>query len=122
MLVFTGCHLSLPSATEPLLARNLAEAYERSSAAVRTQYDGKEIIVRGYVELAAVMPQAESDQGSVQLEDKQSKSIRRVVCWFSKEQSESFSKVKGDQYVTVRGVFNGEAGVDLKFCKLVSLE
>jgi len=105
-----------------LLARNLAEAYERSSAAVRTQYDGKEIIVRGYVELAAVMPQPESDQGSVQLEDKQSKSIRRVVCWFSKEQSESFSKVKGDQYVTVRGVFNGEAGVDLKFCKLVSLE
>ena len=102
--------------------RSLVEAYEQSSVAVRTRYDGKEITVRGYAALAAVMPEAGSDQGSVQLEDKGLKSTRRVVCWFSREQSETFSKVKGEQYITVRGVFNGEGGADLKFCKLVGVE
>ena len=106
----------------PVSARNLAEEYEHSSTAVRTQYDGKEITVRGYVGVAAVMPQVGSDQGSIQLADRELQSDRRVVCWFSKEQREIFSQVKGAQYITVRGVFNGESGADLKFCKLVGVE
>ena len=106
----------------PVSARNLAEEYKHSSTAVRTQYDGKEITVRGYVGVAAVMPQVGSDQGSIQLADRELQSDRRVVCWFSKEQREIFSQVKGAQYITVRGVFNGESGADLKFCKLVGVE
>ena len=89
---------------------------------MRTQYDGKEITVRGYAQLAAVMPAQGADQGSVLLEDKELKSTRQVICWFSKEQSETFARIKGEQYITVRGIFNGEVGADLKFCKLVEVE
>lgn len=116
------CQPSSIDSRRPIPAQMLAEEYERSSAAVRTRFDGREITIRGYAELAAVMPAPDADQGSVQLEDKESKSAGRVVCWFSKEQSENFSKVKGDQYITVRGVFNGEGGADLKFCILVGVE
>ena len=121
-LLILNCHRAAPATNGPVSARSLAEAYDRSSAAVRSQYDGKEITVRGYAELAAVMPSSESEEGSVLLVDKEVKPAKRVVCWFSKEQSETFSKIKGEQYVTVRGVFNGEAGADLKFCKLVNVE
>ena len=122
LALLTSCHRSLPEIAGPLSARNLVEAYQRSSAAVRTQYDGREITVRGYAVLAAAMPASGADQGSIQLEDKELKVTRQVVCWFSKEQSETFSKIKGEQYITVRGVFNGESGADLKFCKLVGVE
>ena len=44
------------------------------------------------------------------------------VCWFSKDHAEQFSKLKGWQYITVKGVFNGEVGAELKFCKLVGIE
>ena len=61
------------------------------------------------------------DQGSVQLEEKD-QPTRKVVCWFSKDHAEQFSKLKGGQYITVKGVFNGEADAELKFCKLVKIE
>ena len=40
----------------------------------------------------------------------------------NKEQTAEFSKIKGGQYMTVKGIFNGEARADLKFCKLVKVE
>ena len=100
----------------------LSEEYERSSAAVRGKYDGKEIIVSGYTATAATLPKLGDDQGSVLLEEKERGATRQVACWFSKDQAEQFSKVKGGQYITVRGIFNGEAGADLKFCKLAKIE
>lgn len=118
-LVMLQCQPSPIDSRRPIPAEMLAEEYERSSAAVRTRFDGREITIRGYAELAAVMPAPDADQGSVQLEDKESQSAGRVVCW---EQSENFSQLKGGQYITVRGVFNGEGGADLKFCKLVGVE
>jgi hypothetical protein len=121
-LLLLNCHQSTPNLKATVSARSLADEYERSSAAVRSRYDGKEITIRGYAELAAVMPGPDADQGSVLLDDKELKSGRRVICWFSQEQSQTFSSIKGEQYITVRGVFNGEAGVDLKFCKLVGVE
>jgi hypothetical protein len=105
---------------KPISVRTLAEEYERSVAAVRGKYDGKEIIVSGYAMISPMLPSGD-DQGSVQLEEKD-QPTRKVVCWFSKEQVREFSKITVSQYVTVKGVFNGEAGVELKFCKLVSIE
>src|SRR2546425_2926827 len=45
------------SSREPLSvsARALADEYERSSAGVRSKYDGKEISVSGYAMVAAAM-------------------------------------------------------------------
>ena len=89
---------------------------------MRGKYDGKEIIVRGYTSTTATLPRAGDDQGSVLLEEKGHESGRQVACWFSKEQTAEFSKIKGGQYVTVKGVFNGEAGAELKFCKLIGTD
>jgi len=121
-LLLLNCHRSGSQMNGTVSAHSLAAEYERSGAEVRSRYDGTEITIRGYAELPAVMPVPGADQGSVLLEDKGLKSDRRVVCWFSTEQSETFSKIQGEQYITVRGVFNGEAGPDLKFCKLVGVE
>ena len=122
LLMLTSCQPASSRDTLPLSARNLAEAYERSSAAVRSKYDGKEITVRGYTLIAATMPQPGADQGSVLLDEKDLKPPRRVACWFSKDQVNQFSQIKGGQFITVKGVFNGEVGVQLKFCKLVKIE
>ena len=122
LLMCMACQTATLGLSKPVSAGALSEEYERSSAGVRSKYDGKEIIVRGYTAIAAKMPQPGDDQGSVFLKEKGRDQVRQVTCWFSKDQGEEFSKIKGGQYVTVKGVFNGEGGVDLKFCKLVKIE
>ena len=72
--------------------------------------------------VTATMPRAANDQGSVLLEEKDLKLTRQVACWFSKDQADQFSKIKGGQYITVKGIFNGEAGAELRFCRLVTIE
>ena len=122
LTMLTGCQAASSREPAPLSARTLAEDYEKSSAAVRRKYDGKEIIVQGYTLTAATMPHEGHDQGSVWLEEKGRNASRQVACWFSRDQAEQFAKIKGGQYITVKGIFNGEAGADLKFCKLVKIE
>jgi hypothetical protein len=107
---------------KPVSAGALTTEYQKSIASVRNRYDGKEIIVWGYTLNPPEMPPPAADQGLVLLEDNGSVSVSKVACWFSKEQATEFSKIKGNQYLTVRGVFNGERGVDLKFCKLVKID
>lgn len=68
------------------------------------------------------MPHAKDEQGSVLLDEKDLKSQERVACWFGQSQVEHFSTIKAGQLVTVKGVFNGEAGLELKFCKFVKVE
>ncbi len=122
LLILTACQPVSSRSPETLSAGSLAEEYERSNAAVRSKYDGKEIIVRGYTLNVATMPREGHDQGSVWLEEKGRNASRQVACWFSRDQADQFSKIKGTQYITVKGIFNGEAGVDLKFCKLVKID
>lgn len=120
LLTLISCQPASLGSSKPISVRTLAEEYERSSASVRSKYDGKEIIVSGYAVIAPTLPNGD-DQGSVQLEEKDQRA-GKVVCWFSKDQAEQFSKLKGWQYITVKGVFNGEVGAELKFCKLVGIE
>ena len=122
LLACAGCQTGSISPEKPVSAGALGDAYERSTASVRKKFDGKEIVIRGYTLNPPAMPQPDADQGSVLLEDNDSQSVSKVACWFSKEQAVEFSRIKGNQYLTVRGVFNGERGVELKFCKLVKIE
>ena len=122
LLMLMSCQRATVVENVPLSARTLADEYARSTSIVRRRYDGKSITVRGYTPAAASMPQPGNDQGRILLEEKESKPGRQVVCWFSKGQTETFSKIKGEQYITVRGIFNGEAGAELKFCKLVEIQ
>ena len=118
----TGCRSQTTGAVPELPVQVLVRQYEESIAEVRRKYDGHEITVRGYASSAPTMPRNGADQGSVLLEEKDMKQPRHVACWFSKHQSEQFSQVRGNQYLTVKGIFNGEAGADLRFCKLVKIE
>lgn len=120
--ILTACQAASSREPVSVSARTLAEEYEKSSADARSKYDGKEIMVRGFLPIPATMPHPGGDQGSILLEERERKLARPVVCWFSKDQGEQFAKIKGEQYITVRGIFNGEAGVDLKFCKLVKID
>ena len=122
LLTCTSCQPASSRENLPVSARTLAEEYDRSRAAVRSKYDGKEITVRGYALTTATIPHDGDDQGSVLLEERERKLTRPVACWFSKDQVDQFSKIKGGQFITVKGIFNGEAGADLKFCKLVKIE
>ena len=122
LTMLTGCQPASSRAPLSISAHTLAAEYERSSAAVRSKYDGKEIIVRGYTAIAATMPRSIEDQGSLLLTEKDRNLAQQIACWFSKDQNDSFSKIRAGQYVTVKGVFNGEAGANLKFCKLVKVE
>lgn len=122
LVMWTSCQPAASREPVPVSARTLADEYERSSAAVRGKYDGKEITVRGYTVIAATLPAPGDDQGSVLLAEKEGNVAQPVACWFSKDQAEQFSKIKGGQYILVRGIFNGEAGAHLKFCKLVRID
>ncbi len=123
LLTWTSCQPASMGSPKPISVRTLAEEYERSSTDVRSKYDGKEITVSGYTAEAAIMPQpGDDDQGLVLLEEKDRKPVQQVACWFSKDQAEQFSTIKSGQLITVKGIFNGEAGADLRFCKLVKIE
>lgn len=120
-MMVTACQ-SASSGPNSVSAGDLADAYQKSSTGVRSRYDGKEVIVRGYTAIPATMPSPGADQGSVLLEEKGRDPIGQVTCWFSNDQAAQFSRIKGGQYLTVKGIFNGEAGAELKFCKVVQVE
>lgn len=122
LTMLAACQSALSSAQQPVSAGKLSDEYQESRAAVRTRYDGKEITVRGYTPTVATMPRSGADQGSVLLQEEGRYRIRQVTCWFSNEQTGEFSKIKGGDYLTVKGVFTGEAGAELRFCKLVKVE
>ena len=71
---------------------------------------------------AIVLPVDKGEQGTVWLKESESETSGKIGCWFSNQQAAEFSKISGGQYLTIKGVFNGEAGVDLKFCRLVKVE
>jgi len=114
LVVLAGCR----GHATPLSVGRLAKEYKESVAVARLKYDGKEIRVRGLAISDPSPPANIADQGSVLLQEES----ERLVCWFSSDQREEFSKVKGGQTLTITGVFTGEAGVELKFCRLVKVE
>jgi hypothetical protein len=122
LTISTACHRDLSNSQQPLSAGDLTKQYDISKTNVRSMYNGKEIVVRGYVTGTAAMPNVGDNEGQIALDEKGTVSVRQVTCWFSKNDAAEFSKIKGDQYVTVKGVFNGELGAELKFCKLIKIE
>src|SRR5438552_19069252 len=68
LTILTACQAASSREPSSVSARTLADEYERSNAAVRMKYDGKEIIVSGYATVAATMPREGDDQGSVWLD------------------------------------------------------
>jgi hypothetical protein len=122
LIGLASCQTRSMGSAKPLSAGALSKDYENFRAEVRTKYDGKEIVVEGQAASAATLPKSGEDQGSVFLTERDQSAVCRVTCWFSKDQTAQFSLVKAGKPITVKGVFNGETGVELKFCKLVKLD
>jgi tRNA_anti-like len=116
VLLTISCH-SAPA----IPVGNLLAEYERATARTRQKYDGKEISVQGFALTSASLP-GDADQGSVWLEENGSTTAGKVGCWFSRGQAPEFSQIHTGQHLTIKGVFNGESGVQLKFCRLVKVE
>lgn len=125
LALLTACQAASSRQTtpsEPVFAGVLNKEYRESTTDARRKYDGKEITVKGLAQMTAMMPPSGSDQGLVFLEEEGANPPRRVSCWFTKDQADQFSKIDGGQIITVRGIFNGESGAELRFCKLVKVE
>jgi len=125
LTMLTACQAASsrePASPEPVSAGVLTKEYQESTTDARRKYDGREITIKGLTAMSALMPPPGGEQGLVFLEENGANPARRVACWFSKDQAERFSTIKAGQYITVKGIFNGEAGAELKFCKLVKNE
>jgi hypothetical protein len=114
----SACHFR--STAPPLSAGTLIREYQQSSTRTREKYDGKEISIQGLALAAASLP-VNADQGLVWIEENY-ETTGKVGCWFSRQQARDFSQIRGGEHLTIKGVFNGEAGVQLKFCRLVKVE
>ena len=118
----TACQTTSLNTLERFSAGELLKEYERAGSDVRSKYDGKEIIVTGYVTMTEAMPEGDKYEGLISLQENEENGSPKVDCWFSRKEAAEFAKLKGNRHITVKGVFNGESGAALKFCKIVAVE
>jgi hypothetical protein len=87
-------------------------------------HNGREFTVRGYVVSAAAKPST-NNKGLLLLYDREDivgSNAGSLGCWYDESDHEAFSKIKGRQFVTVKGVFDGSSMARLNDCRLVSIE
>ena len=109
--------------TDVVAAIDLLKEYEKSKQDTKRKYDGKEIVVRGYSFAPPQMPKGNewAGGGSVTVGEK-NYTVEDINCYFDKADAASFEKIKGDQYIVVQGVFDGEMFPKMKPCRLVKVE
>ena len=117
-VLLISCRTASPT---PRAVGTLLSEYEQYPTSARQKYDGKEISVQGAALANASMP-ANADQGLLWLAEIGNQTTGKLSCWFSRQQADEFSQIHTGQYLTIKGVFNGESGVQLKFCRLVRVE
>lgn len=118
MPALNSCQGGSDTGARTIAAETLADKYSVSVEAARREFDGKELVVRGYVSDVVDMPNDDETEGMILL-GSANKAAPGVQCWFSRYESAEFEGMGPGQTLTVRGIFNGESGVALKFCKLV---
>ena len=118
VFVFFSCQPASEPNIRTIPAATLADKYGVSVEAARREFDGTDLIVEGYVQKFAAMPDDDEQEGMVLL-GSETGAARGVECWFTRYESLEFGNVEPGNLITVKGTFNGEAGPLLKFCKLV---
>jgi len=114
-----SCQAGSRTSTRTITAETLAYKYSASVEAARREFDGKELVVKGYVSNSVVMPKDDESEGMILLDSGKKTPDPQVQCWFSRYESAEFADISTAQSITIRGIFNGESGIVLKFCKLV---
>lgn len=114
-----SCRAGSGTLTRTITAETLADKYSVSVEAARREFDGKELVVKGYVSNFVAMPKDDESEGMILLGSGKKTADPQVQCWFSRYESAEFADLGTGRSITVKGIFNGESGIVLKFCKLV---
>jgi hypothetical protein len=115
LVIIAACQIHIPTLSVGELMKDVEKSRPKPS-----KYNGKELIVRGFTYGGVTMQSAVDDfAGSIGLEEKNGREI--ISCRFGKKDAAEFSKIKGLQYVTVKGTFDNREP-DLKSCTLVNIE
>jgi hypothetical protein len=126
----TGTPMSAPDQPssvdgEVLSAFDLAKKHDASKANV-SQYNGKQITVRGYMMTKPTVTDPKTGGLATLGEDFEKVPVedvaKSILCWISASDLPGFSRVKGGQYVTVTGTFDGQYNAELKPCRFVKAE
>lgn len=118
LTVFFSCQTGSDPSVRTITAETLADKYSVSVEAARREFDGKELLVEGYVLNVVVMPRDDEGEGVILL-GAEKKVVTALQCWFTRYESAEFAGIEPGSPIKVRGMFNGETGPVLKFCKLV---
>ncbi len=108
------------SDNDGVLSTSDLDKYKKSKSDLN-QYKGKEITVRGYIFSKPIVPSSNT-QGLAMLNESDTTMGASIACWFEKSDSEDFAKLTGEQYITVKGVFDGQSSHELNSCRLVRSE
>jgi hypothetical protein len=117
VMMFVSCGSGSDDSIRTITAGTLADKYRVSVEAARREFDGKELLVEGYVLSVVAVPKSDEGEGVILLGPSTEGSIG-VQCWFTRYESAEFAGLSPGSSITVKGVFNGETGPVLKFCKL----
>jgi hypothetical protein len=97
---------------------------QRDSGGSISQYNGQQFTVRGYA-VSSPTKSSSGDKGLLMLysaENILDSSTVSLACWYDNREHENFSKIKGRQFVIVKGVFDGTSLAKLNDCQLISVE
>lgn len=103
-------------------AVELAKKYAASRSDTNDKYEGKEITVRGYAFVKPTIMESNGGRGVVLLDEKDGDGKHQVSCYFDAKDKEEFAKIKGGQYITVTGNYEGDIMPEIRSCKLVGIE
>ena len=106
----------------PMAFGTLASEFKSSSAATRDKYKGKNLTIKGYAGIAPIMPTGASDAGILSISEKGGDLSLMLSCQFTAAEKAEFSRVKGDQTVTVTGVYDDDLSMRLKSCRILNVE
>jgi hypothetical protein len=117
-----GLSQRAPRVDKLLSAGDLIRACNDSEAKTQAENDGKELTLRGFSMIAAQMPKSATERGLFSIGEKDDP-VGDVFCWFDQADAAAFARVKGNQFVTVKGIFDGRASCPaLNHCKVVKIE
>lgn len=110
------------AAQQPMLFGALASEFKQSKEATRDKYKGKTLTIKGYTSIAPIMPTGADDAGILSLHEKGGDMLYMLSCQFTAAEKGEFSRITGDQMVTVTGVYDDDLTMKLKSCRVLNVE
>lgn len=114
------------SPSKPLSASEVAKDFKSLGETAAKEKYGTDVTLRGFTwnkgEILEKLEGGMMETGSINLGEGKD-TVNVISCEFSRNDLPDFQKVKGEQYVTVRGTLAVERKmVRLTYCKLVSVD